>query len=367
MQDSFEENDLGQNTKRVSTEMIKCPACGGNMVFDPESQMLYCAHCDTKQTFKQTFEAKEIDLLSGFDDNRKWNKEEAVCFTCDNCGAKVVLNKGETSISCPFCGTAHVQSAKELDGLKPNALLPFLFGIDRAVEIVKNWARKKLFAPSKFKKNMNTQNVKGVYTPCFTFDSKTTSTYVGRIGKHYTRVVGSGKNRRTETYTVWRDISGTFYENFDDILITAGKNFDQQKLNKVAPYQTNGAREYDENYMLGFMAYHYDKEIVDCWAEAKNLMDRVLRNSILSRYNYDVVAYLNVSTSHEAVTYKYVMLPVYMGHFKHGKKHYNFYVNGTSGKVWGKTPVSALRVLSAIGIGLLAVGLIGLIAYLVNK
>lgn len=366
MQGDFEEIGA-EKQKNVSTEMIKCPACGGNMVFDPETQMLYCPHCDTKQTFKQSFGAKEIDILQGFDDNRKWGKEEAVCFRCDNCGAKVVLNKGETAKGCPFCGTAHVQKVEELDGLKPNALLPFLFGIEKAVNIVKNWAKKKLYAPSDFKTNLKTEKVKGVYTPCFTFDSKTTSRYVGRIGDYHTRVVGSGKNRRTETYVVWRNISGTYYEGFDDVLITAGSKFDQQKLNKISPYQTCGAREYDENYMLGFMAYHYDKEITDCWAEAKRTMDSVIKKEILSQYHYDVLSYINVSTSHEAVTYKYVMLPVYVGHFDYKKKLYNFYVNGTSGKVLGKTPVSALKVLATVGISLAAIGLIGLLVYLINR
>ena len=79
---------------------------------------------------------------------------------------------------------------------------------------------------------------------------------------------------------------------------------------------------------------------------------------ILGQYVYDCVGYLNVSTSHENVTYKYVMLPVWVGNYTYGRKLYNFYVNGTTGKVAGKRPVSPWKVLGLVFAGLaLAAGL----------
>ncbi|MDY6367287.1 MAG: zinc ribbon domain-containing protein [Clostridia bacterium] len=362
-------NEFGEEESKVSTESIKCPSCGSNMKFDPESQMLYCEHCGTKSSFNQELKASELDLLSGFNaDDNQWKKEDVTVFRCDNCGAKVVLSASETAKSCPFCGTAHVEKIDELAGIKPNGVVPFLLTSDKAVERSKTWAKKRLFAPSKFKKSLNAENVKGVYSPCFTFDSKTTSYYRGRIGKNYTRTVGSGKDQHTETYTVWKDISGTYYDNFDDVLISAGNKISQKTFDKISPYDTNESKGYQENYLLGFMAYHYDKSIEDCWGLAKDKMDAAIRKGILSQYSYDEVDYLNVSTTHEAVTYKYVMLPVYVGNFSYKKKVYNFYVNGVSGKTTGKTPVSFWRVLAAVGLGLVVLAGIGLLVYhLVNS
>jgi hypothetical protein len=56
------------------------------------------------------------------------------------------------------------------------------------------------------------------------------------------------------------------------------------------------------------------------------------------------------------------MLPVYIGNFKYKSKLYNFYVNGSTGKVHGKTPKSFWKIFSvvlvsiavAVGVGLLA-------------
>ena len=114
------------------------------------------------------------------------------------------------------------------------------------------------------------------------------------------------------------------------------------------------------------MAYHYDKSIEDCWGIAKGKMDAVIKRSILSQYSYDVIEYFNVSTTHEAATYKYVMLPVYVGNFNYKSKIYNFFVNGINGKTTGKTPVSFWRVLIAVGLGLVAVAGIGAILYLLG-
>jgi hypothetical protein len=175
------------------------------------------------------------------------------------------------------------------------------------------------------------------------------------IGNTRTRVVGSGKNRRVETYVVWRNICGTYFDNFDDVLITAGEKFNQKQLDSISPYYTNDGKVYEEKYVLGFASYHYDCEMTDCWAKAKSKMDAVIRRGILSKYTYDKLSYLNVSTSHQGVTYKYVMLPVYVGNFKYKKKLYNFYVNGSTGKVSGKTPKSIWKILSTV---LLGVGLV---------
>ena len=193
-----------------------------------------------------------------------------------------------------------------------------------------------------------------MYTPCFTFDSFTTSYYEGRIGTTHTRTVGSGKNRRTETYVVWRHIRGTYTRGFDDVLITAGEKLAQRTLDKISPFETNASRQFEEKYMLGFMAYHYDKELVDCWGDAKKVMDASIRHGILSGYVYDRIGYLNVSTSHENVTYKYVMLPVYVGNYRYNKKAYNFYVNGETGKVNGKYPKSVPKILGLV-LGIVAV------------
>ena len=77
-----------------------------------------------------------------------------------------------------------------------------------------------------------------------------------------------------------------------------------------------------------------------------------MRQLILNHYNCDVIDYLNVSTQHQNVTYKYILLPVYRLNYRFKKKEYPVLVNGNSSRVTGKAPVSPLRVAIAVLLGL---------------
>ncbi len=332
------------------------------MSFNPNDQKLSCEHCGAQSDI-ESFMVCEQDLRSALSNNVSWEKECVSVFSCDNCGAEVVLEKKETATFCPFCGASHVKKIEEFLGLKPNGLIPFAIDDDRALECSKLWAKSRFFAPKKFKKGLKSDNVKGIYIPCFTFDSETFSSYNAKIGKTRTKTVGSGKNKRTVTYVDWRIVSGTFSHKFDDVLISAGKKVSQEKVEKLSPFDTNNSKLYQEEFLLGYGAYNSDVDIADCWSMAKGKIDSLLKSKILSQYSYDRIAYFNVTTSHTNVTYKYIMLPVYVGNFNYKSKLYNFYVNGSTGKTFGKYPKSIAKILSvALLIGLLIVG-VGYLLY----
>lgn len=344
--------------KQKDTVTAKCDGCGANMHFDPSTQMLKCPHCGSVKDFDKSSKVEEIDILTAFGQAEDWKGEKSV-YRCENCGAVVVLASGQTATSCPYCETSHVVKSTETAGLKPNAVYPFTISKSNAIAFSKKWAKGKLFAPRKFKKNLTANDFRGVYQPCFTFDSQTTSYYTGRIGRRHTRTVGSGKNRRIETYIVWRNISGTFSNFFNDVMINADGEYSQVTLNKLLPYDFKTIKVYEDEYLTGYMAKRSNRAVEGCWEDAKSYMDSSLKSMILSRYSYDVVDYLNVSTTHEAVTYKYVLLPIYLHNYKYGKKLYSVHINGNTGKVTGKSPVSPWRVLLAVVLGIALIGLIG--------
>ncbi len=339
------------------TSYAKCPSCGANMTFNPLTQTLKCDHCGTIKDFSKSKSVKELDILDSLKERENWDKESSV-YRCDNCGMVVVLDPHEVAKKCPSCGTSHIVKSTELAGLKPNAVYPFTLTKEEGLSRAKLWAKKRFFAPKSFKKSLVAENVQGVYEPCFTFDSCTYSYYEGRIGKRHTRVVGSGKNKRTETYIVWRRISGSFAYNFDDVLINATSSYNQKDLNKLQPFNYDTISVYEKEFLFGFMARRHEKSVNDSWEEAKDVMDVELKRRILNQYDHDVVDYINISTSHEKVTYKYVLLPVYNLVFNYKNKPYKVFVNGNTGKTTGKTPISALKV------GILVISILAIIIFI---
>lgn len=332
---------------------VKCDGCGGNMVFDPETQCLKCEHCGRIDDFGKSSAVEELAIEDAFEKSEKWNDEVSV-YRCSNCGAVFNIRADEVSAICPYCSTTHIVKSEDLAGVKPNALYPFVITSQKAIELSKKWAKKKIFAPSAFKKSLEESNLRGLYLPSFTFDSNTVSYYEGRLGERRTRTVRTPDGKtRTETYIKWHYVKGTFNKFFDDVLISSGVT-PQKEINRLMPFRSDTICVYEKEYLSGFTAGHYVHDVGECWNSAKAVIDATLRKDILNHYGYDVVDYLNVSTKHLNVTYKYVMLPVYRLNFRFKRKDYNVTVNGNTGKILGKTPVSPLRVLAAIGIAFAA-------------
>lgn len=347
------ERELPINEKDTFT--AKCENCGANMTFNPETQELYCSYCGSSKDFAKSKEVSEIAISEALGVTNIW-EEENVAYKCENCGAVVVMPSTQVATLCPYCSTSHVVKSVDTCGLKPNAIYPFTIGANDAENYAKQWAKRRFFAPNKFKKELNAEKFHGVYEPAFTYDSRTYSTYDGVLGIRKTRTVGSGKNRRTYTYVDYYSISGTYSYNFDDVTITASDSNSQTLLNKLLPYDIQNIHAYDKTFLSGFMAHKTEKTVNEGWNEAKQTIDDKLRSLILSNYHYNVVKYLNVNTIHENVTYKYVLLPIYVVSFPYKKKSYPIYVNGNTGKVSGKTPVSPWKVgiVSVLGAALLA-------------
>ena len=362
MSDNIERN-LGANEKVVETNSEKCPSCGGDLVFDPKGQSLKCEHCGNTVDLVKNRDIAEHNILDGFKYAEKFSGGELTVYRCENCGATVNIKADETANKCPFCGTAHVVKEGSLDGIKPQVVLPFRFSKHDAASAIEKWAKKRIFAPHAFKKAIDIDYVDGIYEPCFTFDSNTSSHYDGRVGDEYTRTVGSGKDQHTETYVVYRHVRGNYNYVFDDVAIANNDHFDQRSLESLSPFNMDGACVYESKYISGFYAESYQTDLPECWNRAKKKMDKIIRRNIEDSLHCDVVDYLNVFTTHTDVTYKYMLLPVYDAKFRYKGKYYGVKMNGSTARVWGKTPLSPVRISIAILLGAAALVGIGLLIF----
>lgn len=345
-----------EELEQKDSEYIKCESCGSNMTFDPLTQTLKCDYCGNSVDFSKNSNVKEIEIEHAFEQSEKW-QSETFSYRCENCGANFVIGSDEVAVSCPYCSTSHIVKTEDISGIKPSAVFPFLLDKASAVASSKKWAKKRIFAPRSFKKNLEEHNIHGIYLPCFTFDSRTDSVYDGKLGERCTRTVKRNGKTYTETYIKWHYVRGTFRKFYDDLMITAG-DMKQGDLDKINTFKRETLCVYEKKFLSGFTASHYTRDIKTCWRDAKNIIDADLRTSILHSYGYDVIGYLNVSTNHSNVTYKYVLLPVYRLNYKFKKKEYPVTINGNSGKVAGKAPVSPLRVLIAVVLGIALLGLL---------
>ena len=328
--------------EKLGTTTYKCPNCGGDAEFDPKEQAMRCLYCDSVCQIDDNGTVTENDLSELLKDAKVW--DEAEVYQCQSCGAKEIIDKQEVALVCPFCGTNNVIKTEELPGLKPHGVVPFKLDNAKAETIATNWAKRKYYAPRDFKKSVKAENIHGIYNPVFTFDADTQNTYEGRLGKHYTTTSYVNGRPVHRTNTRYFSIKGSLDVKFDDFIVQASSNMSLDNIRAIEPFKTNDAPKYKPDYLRGYSASTYNKSGSACWDECKKLMSARIEKKILSKYDYDVKSYLNVKTAFLKQKYKYVLVPVYVGHYKYKNKLYNFFINGESGRITGKTPVSGWKV-----------------------
>ena len=358
-QDDFDVLMHGQD---VSAYAEKCPNCGADLTFDAEAQMLACAFCNSRIPFEMS-RAEEQCFTQLFQKPNEWAAEAAV-IQCESCGAKTVISKDELSKSCAFCGTNKVVDSAEISGHRPNAVLPFKLSFQQASERARLWAKKKLFAPKAFKKCASPEDLKGLYSPAFTFSTATRSRYHGRFGRRV--MVTRRINGRLTTVSEmrWFPVNGFIDRWFDEILIQSSSTIGNRTMAKLGAFDTKSSKKFASEFLRGYAAEQYARDGIQCWGDAKSQIEKQIRQEIIRRYQADQVQFLNISTGYGQIRHKYVLLPVYVGHFSYKQKLYNFFVNGFSGKVFGKTPKNPVKVAGAVVLGLALLAGIGFLAYL---
>lgn len=347
----------------------KCPMCGGIMDFDPNSSGLLCGYCGYKEEIviaEENSRAAELALETAEETgNHNWGVETKTVI-CEACGGETVYDALQISNECPYCGSNHVMEAKDKNTIAPGGVCVFRIDKNKAGQNFHTWIKKKLFCPKEVKLKAKPEGFAGVYLPYWTFDTKTISFYTAQYGKNRTVKDRDGKTR---TVTDWYHTRGTYYEDFNDHLVQGTTRHDKRILGSIEPYDTENNVVYKPEFLAGYASERYTVGIKTAWETAKaairNYLTGRIRNKILRDHFADKVRNLNFSTKYNNVTYKYLLLPVYMSSFKYKGKVYNFMVNGQTGKVGGKTPVSAIRVLIAVGIGLAV--LAGIIILIMNS
>ena len=356
----FDENEELPIEETLDETDKKCPSCGGTMDFDPKTWKLLCSYCGASVDIEKDLpdRAAELSLADAENTaNRDWGMEKRVII-CESCGAETVYDASTVSGECPYCGSNQVMESGGEDTMAPGGVCPFQIPEEDAKNRFSAWIKKKWFCPSNVKKTAKAGKMHGIYLPYWTFDSDTHSTYTARYGR--TRTVRRGD--KTQTVVDWYSTGGRYHKFMNDTLVKASKKHDQQMLSSIEPFDTEKNVAYKPEYVAGFASERYSVGLSDAWGEAKRTMQSQLESEIDKKirreHHADRVAHLHVKTSHFSVTYKYLMLPIWMSSFKYKEKLYHFMVNGQTGKVGGKTPISPIRVAIAIFLGILAVGLL---------
>ena len=324
------------------------------MRFSPISNSLFCEFCDTKESIeKRKKEIKEYSFSEALEMlNRVKPKQIIKETTCSKCSASFTIEPYSISLNCPYCGTPIVTDfTKEIE---VKSLIPFHISQKEAQKFFKKWIGSLWFAPSKLKKFISGEfNLKGYYLPHWTYDSDTTSEYIGERGDIYyvnveRTVIVNGREERQivqESRIRWTSVSGEVRTYFDDITVGASKTISHTILDNLEPWHTNLLVPFNPKYLAGFDSEEYTIGLDDGFKFAKIKMERVIRRKIINQIGGDQQRISNMSTHYHNTTYKNVLFPIWTAQFKWNSKSYNYAINGQTGKVTGQRPYSWFKIM----------------------
>ncbi len=353
---------------------VPCNACGSEMTFDPGTQGLHCTHCGNRRelprssdriierSFSETFSLSHQP--TGLD-------VETKLFHCNNCGSNTVVDPDVVSFTCPFCSSKNVnESAFDRRMIRPSGVLPFKITKNKAVNMFKAWIGKgRLFRPSKLGKLARMDGINSVYLPFWTYDANTASSWHADAGYYYYESQtfrdrdGNVQTRQVQK-TRWVPVSGYYEHYFNDVLVGGSHGLKQKEVEKISPYELKDVVNYDSRFILGHESEVYQKDVYEGYKIADHIMDNEIRKQCSRMVPGDTQRNLRINTRKSKVTFKHLLLPVWIAAYQFKGKIYRFIVNGQTGKVSGKKPVSWGKVIIAI---LIATGVIGALVWLLNN
>ena len=357
--DSVEEPDV--NAVGVE-KFFKCTQCGAKMTFVPGSASQRCPYCEFENAIPQSEEdIVELDYHSYLATaSTEEEMEERLTIKCMTCGAESSFDENVTSKQCPFCGMDIVATAKSSKVIKPKALLPFHIDRRKAQEQFRTWINKLWFAPSALKKMaFGDGGLNGMYVPYWTYDSDTTTFYRGQRGTYYyvTETYTTTENGKQVTKTRkvrkirWTNVSGTVWNNFDDVLVMASRSLPAKYADKLEPWDLNNLSGYQDEYLSGFRAESYQIDMEEGFGIAKKKMDRTIDHSIRRDIGGDEQRITSKKSRYDNITFKHILLPIWISAYNYKNKAYRFLVNGRTGEVQGERPWDYLKIaLTVVGI-----------------
>lgn len=332
--------------------MLKCGSCGREDSIDrmaglsdapSNAQISYDMDEDDRKALDNTFD-NDYEDSSNEDEPSHYktlHDNEVSEYNCKNCGAVLMTDAQTSATRCSFCGAGIVISDRLSGNLAPDSVIPFHISKEQAQEAFKKWCRKGLLTPSDFRVADRIKDITGLYVPFWLYDlngrgeAEATCTRV----RTYTR--GDWVYKETKYYHVYRKVD----LNYLKVPCDASKKMEDTMMDKLEPYSYQNLKNFEMPYLAGYIAEKYDYNDVDLLPRVKNRVQSYVDSYIRST----ITGYSSVHFNRKNINIKkkhadYTLLPVWMVCYDYNKAEHTFAMNGQTGKIVGRPPISAGKV-----------------------
>jgi predicted RNA-binding Zn-ribbon protein involved in translation (DUF1610 family) len=354
---SYEQTEPAQSN--AGAHEFRCSQCNGEMTYQATAQQLVCGHCGHAMAIPESEGQRavvEYDLEQGLAMSRQRGYGTEVRATgCQECGATVSFTGQSTAKECEFCGSPQVlEQAANRNVIQPGSLVPFQVNREAASTAFTGWLKGLWFRPSNLKHKAAVAEMNGVYVPYWTFDARVHSDWTAQAGyyyyetEHYTETDNQGnqvEKSKQVRKTRWEHAWGSRNDAYDDILICASRGLPENLAGRLRTFDTAALVPYEPSYLSGWKAEEYAVALNDGWKQAVGTMESEQHTRCKKDVPGDTQRSLNVTNTYSDETFKHVLLPIWISAYRYNENVYRFLVNGQTGEVTGKAPLSALKII----------------------
>ena len=340
------------------SKIYKCEGCGGLLVFDPDSQALRCEYCKSiyhfaggskPGVFKQPYSGSLV---------YKQEKETNPLYECCNCHTRLTGNQDTPVTRCVSCSSTDLKKVKG-EGVHPTALIPFKISKKKASECFAEWIETRKFAPNDLKKMAKLEKMSGFYAPVYSFDLTAVTEY-SAVG------INNWKDKEGREHSSSKKVCGTESKEYLDYIVSASRAVGTEVYAGFGGYDTADVVGGPSEYLLGFSGVNTDFDVhfghMTMRRGVENKEEFRIRELLKTRF--DEVSRLRITTTIRNVFNCYYFAPIWVNHYRYKNKDYNCYVNGQTGKVFGKAPKSIWKILALV-LGVTA--FVVFVAYLLTR
>jgi hypothetical protein len=243
----------------------------------------------------------------------------------------VAAPAGRAAPQCLFCGAAGVVKEPLSETVEhPKRWLPFKVDEGEARVSFRKFARSSIWYPGDLRHARLAFH--RLLLPAWVWSARVETHWAALVKAHSP----SGK----------RPVTGTDTDAFQGVLVPASKSMSRAELTALSPFDGTAEMPFEAGraecaYELGNLT----RSIAT--AEA---MRELLRQHEEALRAKEVAVRLHGSSLVHDLAGEPMLLPVFIGAYRRGSKVYRVVLNGQTGKLHGKAPISWLRVAAAVAL-----------------
>jgi hypothetical protein len=298
----------------------------------------------------------------------------SVTFACGQCGAGLAF-EGVRTQTCPYCASPNfVERPAASEQPDPVFVVAFTGDSEWARQRLATWlGRRSVFADSALKR-ARIEDIRGVYVPAYLYSAVARTDYTASIGEHYTKTETyehtdaegkTEKRTRTVTRTEYRPLAGRHVGYCTDVIVSASAGLDNVTLSAVEPFDLRQLRRFSPAVVTGWIHEEFSRTADDCRRMSRSDAFDTIGDKLRRFMPGDSYSDLVWRTSVEWESLDPMLVPVWIFavRYRDDKPPLRIAINGQTGKVAGKAPLSAWKVGVALALLLAVIGAILLIVH----